>query len=195
MRRDPPALVQLCLRLAAEVHVDGFTVVASSPVSTAITGILVAVVAGVFGVGGAVLSAHREHRKWLREKRLESYTQLLVQASDASGMKNLVRSRVRDVERTLAEAKLEGATHPQVEAIKARVEEAREALATIPDALDQACVAVELLGPPGIQESATQLRSAALKEFIGRDEPDREGLNEALYAFLASAQRALGAHR
>jgi hypothetical protein len=50
-----------------------------------VAGALVAVVAGVFGLGGAVIQARRSHQRWLREVRLSAYVELVSAVSLLTG--------------------------------------------------------------------------------------------------------------
>jgi hypothetical protein len=52
-------------------------VASSAPLAAIATGILVAVVAGLPGLGGAVFNAHREHDRWLQEARIKAYAHVL----------------------------------------------------------------------------------------------------------------------
>lgn len=47
-----------------------------------LTGLLVAIVAGVFGLGGSILTGRHQHRQWLSDKRLEACS-TFVAACDA----------------------------------------------------------------------------------------------------------------
>lgn len=52
---------------------------------TFLTGALIAVVAGIFALGGARYTHNREHERWLRQQRLEAYGALLTASTELVG--------------------------------------------------------------------------------------------------------------
>jgi hypothetical protein len=59
------------------------------------TGLLVAVVAGLFGLGGAAFTARRDHDRWLRQSRLDAYSDFVAAVTKVT-VSHHVRRLVRE---------------------------------------------------------------------------------------------------
>lgn len=147
----------------------------------AVTSLIVALVAGVFGVGGVLLGGRNDHRKWLRERRYEAYSALLKEVSETSTIR--MAARVSDLRES-------GGTP---------LPEALAAMLPLAGHVEQAAAAVRILGPPGVGAVAERLSSGTVVYLLERGGPDddqhRASIRETEKRFVSEALKALRAQR
>jgi hypothetical protein len=147
-------------------------------------GVLVALVAGLFGLGGALISSRHQHQGWLREQRLEAYTRYLeaVGALDRWGSHSFLL-------RSVAERGLDSGP-----------EDGDRYLVELPilmAELDRRLAGVLMTGPSALADPAQQLRTATMDYALNRDKESDPGrvMQEAIDDFVAAARGTLESHR
>src|SRR5262245_51469951 len=151
--------------------------------SAAVTGVLVAVVAGVFGLGGAVLTAHRDHERWLGQARLDAYATLLACATNLT----TVHARLLKVRQDPRTAVPDEVARQH---LFARVDAYGE--------LRRAEALVHLVGPDTMDPVAEDLASAALAHAFGLDDDETEPaelLERVQCEFVRTARAALASRQ
>lgn len=161
----------------------------------AISGAVVAtVVGGLFGLWTTVLGHRREHRRWLREQRLEAYTAYVTSVVELSGVDAVFVTRVpKAVAAALNDHNIPRDLRPRLEAAVLEELGGASPLSHVKliDRMEQAAMRVMVLGPDGIIEPTERLERAAIDIALDKPEATFDGLNEALFAFARSARVAL----
>jgi hypothetical protein len=155
-------------------------------VSNLVTGLLVALVAGVFAVGGAVVQSNRSHDRWLREMRLEAYTAFLSAIALATTSKSILAAGQKHIMDALAN---EG-VHVEGDTLATR-EDIRNLMTGIVaglDELEQTYSRVSLVGPPELDQLAEQARSLAFEVGFTNLATNRDDMNAAVKAFTDAAR-------
>jgi hypothetical protein len=154
-------------------------------VTTLLTGVLVALVAGVFGIGGAVVQARRTHDRWLREVRLQAYADFLGVVWRVAGM-TLHRSRLVSRVAEMMELPLTLTEAEQAASLRATVNERVDTL----DELDVAAGRVRLLGPSSIDEPLESVRGHAIQVSVNPNDGQWAlSLRSEVDRFIAEARK------
>jgi hypothetical protein len=136
------------------------------------TGMLVACVAGVFGLGGAVLNANRESVRWRRQSRFEAYADFLAAVTKLA----LSQSQLQRIR-----GELPATGHPFGD-----ITDWLDAI----DTLELTAARASLLGPEALDEPRESLTRAALQIGLGHG-ADIEQLNSAQRTFIHAARQHL----
>lgn len=152
--------------------------------SEVLTGLLVAVVAGFFGILGAVITAKREHRRWKRDARLTASRDFLAAFETITTNATQVRL-VRELEHGWPEQFGEPMGWQEAHALFDRHGGAWERLTA-------AYVALTLVATAEVAAEAERLYELA-STYLQEDWPGRKELLVAREAFVQQARLALDA--
>jgi hypothetical protein len=132
--------------------------------------LLGAMIAGLFGTVGALYSRRREHRRWLRQQRLEAWTEMIR----VCGQITIVGGETRRAIKRRDDAAHDGRTEAAAR-LNREVNERGVDLKEAAHRLSPAIARVELLGPTQAVEAADRLAGAAQNASLA-SEDDRAAL-------------------